>query len=398
MGRADGTIDGMAVTLVRPAATYAAPGAAAVDAERIAPKAKSQRNAAIDVLRGGCIVMMITSHVGPGSWVSMATHPLRFVSGAEGFVFLSGLVLGMVNRRKIASLGPLGAYRAVWRRARMIWLVHCATVALALATNAWIHRYPDFPDTHGFSAARLVWLTATLRFQPGSLLNILPLYVVLLTLAPLALELLRRGWGAALLAASLGLFLATQYQPGLGAWVHPSCGGDAFPVPAWQFVFFGGLVVGYHSGAIRARLLSPFRRQWLIGLSAVCALTAIVVWAQTDTFGLYDHSAWDAFLWERHPLRLGRLIYFAVAIGAFYLWAQRISASGRLLAAPLRALALLGKNSLYAFLAHLLVAFVLRALPIPADRWWAIELSSISGVVVVYLMARYQVARRWIPN
>lgn len=395
---ADWMTDRMAVTLVRPARSVVGTRATAADTGGIAPKGRSQRNAAIDVLRGACIVMMITSHIGTDTWVNTIVHPLRFVSGAEGFVFLSGLVLGMVYRRKIAASGAWKAYRAIWKRASLIWLVHCVTVVLALAVNTWVHRYPDFPDTHGFSVWRLAWLTATLRFQPGSMLNILPLYVVLLGLAPLAFELLRRRMGLALLAGSFGLFLVTQYRPGLGAWVHPSCGGDAFPVPAWQFVFFGGLYLGYHSSAIRDRLLAPRRRQWMLGLSALCLVTAIVVWAQTDTFGFYNHAAWDAFLWERHPLRLGRLVYFLVAAGAFYLLVQRGLSSSRALILPAGILATLGRNSLYAFLVHLGVVFTVRALPVPAGNALLLELTQIAAVFLVYLMARHQVGRQWIPN
>lgn len=388
----------MAVTLFKPARALHEPIAAAAAAAASEAKPKSRRNAAIDVLRGACIVMMITSHTSTASWVNTVTHPLRFVSGAEGFVFLSGLVLGMVYRRKIASAGPLKAYRAIWRRASLIWLVHCVTVLLAVAVNTWLYRFPDFPSTARMGVSRLLWLTATLRFQPGSLLNILPLYVVLLAVAPAGFEILRRGWTGLLLGGSFALFLWTQYEPGLGHWVHPSCGGDAFPVPAWQFVFLGGLCLGYQSHVIRDRLLSPRRRAWMLGLTALCAVTAVVVWVQTDTFGLYDHVAWDAFLWERHLLRLGRLAYFLVAVGAFYLLAQRALAWGRVFSWPSSILATLGQNSLYAFLVHLVVAFVARALPLTPCNWAAAELVPIAAVAAVYAMARYRVGRPWIPN
>src|SRR4051794_34258312 len=70
--------------------------------EEASPKPGSgRRNVIIDVLRGYCILMMITSHTGTDSFVNGGLHFLRFVSGAEGFVFLSGLVLGMVYRRKL---------------------------------------------------------------------------------------------------------------------------------------------------------------------------------------------------------------------------------------------------------------------------------------------------------
>jgi len=50
------------------------------------------------------------------------------------------------------------------------------------------------------------------------------------------------------------------------------------------------------------------------GLGIACALTILLVAVQTPTFQFYNHEAWDLFLWERHPLRLGRVLYFFLAV------------------------------------------------------------------------------------
>jgi hypothetical protein len=366
--------------------------------ERVGTPGKSRRNVAIDVLRGYCIVMMITSHIATTSYVNNGVHILRFVSGAEGFVFLAGLVLGMVYRRKLDAAPAVEAYKAIWKRAGMIWAVHCGLVLAALAANNLVFHYADIPDTRSLGALRTVWLTATLQLQPGHLLNILPLYVFLLAAAPLAFEMLRRGKTPWLLAASIGTFIYMQYEPGAGRWAHAISGGEAFPPLAWQGLFIPGIVIGYHHALIRSVVLARYRRALLWTLALACAATIVLVSVQTPAFQFYNHEAWDLFLWERHPLRVGRVLYFLLSVSAFYLLAQAWLHRWKLPKLPLEVLAMLGRNSLYAFLVHLVFAFYLGALEIPPDQWLVLEALPLGTVVAVYLMARHKVARRWIPN
>jgi hypothetical protein len=360
-----------------------------------------RRNVAIDVLRGYCILMMVTSHTATQSYVNNSVHLLRFVSGAEGFVFLAGLVLGMVYRRKLDAAPARQAYQAIWKRAGMLWAVHCVLTIAAVILNPLLFHYADIPDVHGIAPWRIAWLTATLQLQPGHMLNILPLYVFLLGAAPLCFELVRRGKSAWVLAGSAAIFVYTQFEPGAGRWVAPISGGEAFPPLAWQFLFVPGLVIGYHSALIRSTILGPHRRRIMWALAAACVAMVVLVSVQTANFQFYNHEAWDLFLWERHPLRFGRVLYFFLAIATFYLLAQAwLSAAHRLKLPrfPLDLLATLGRNSLYAFLVHLAFAFGFGLLQIPPERWLLLEAVPVASVFGIYVMARYQVARRWIPN
>lgn len=363
------------------------------------PNASSAgRNVIIDVLRGYCIVMMISSHVGPDSYINGGVHFLRFVSGAEGFVFLSGLVLGMVYRRKLDAAPAMNSYKAIWRRAAMLWGVHCAMVVGALTLNQlWLH-YLDLPNIAGVSCLKVLWLTATLQLQPGHGLNILPLYVFLLSFAPLAFEMIRRGKTLILMAASVGVFFYCQWQPGLGSWAHELSGGEAFPPLAWQVLFVTGVCIGYHQALIRSTVLKNYRSRLRWGLGIALVVVAFGVVIQSTSFQFYDHEKWDLFLWERHPLRMGRVLYFLLSISAFYFMAQAWWTRKWLPRFPLEVLATLGRNSLYAFLLHVVIGFGLAQFQVPLDQWFAIEAIPIATLGVIYLMARYQVGRRWIPN
>jgi len=357
---------------------------------------KPGRNQAIDVLRGLCIVMMITGHAGTETHLNHGVHFLRFVSGAEGFVFLAGLVMGLVYRRKMETGPIMAAYRAIWRRAATI-PVHCALVFMAVAGNGAFYSHADVPTMSTFSASELIGLTASLRLQPGHALNVLPLYVFLLAGAPLVFELLRRRMTGVVLMASIGTLVFMQYRPQTGAWVHESC-GNAFPPLFWQGLFVPALCVGYHYTAIRDRFIAPRRRPLTIALVALCTGIAVASWVQTPTFEFYDHARWDLALFGRHPLRLGRVAYFLVAIGALYLVVQAALRRAAWIRPPLEALALLGRNSLYAFLTHIVVTLPLTAAIASRSPGFAAEAMTALVVVAVYLLARYQVGRPWVPN
>ncbi|MEW5717934.1 MAG: OpgC domain-containing protein, partial [Chloroflexota bacterium] len=56
-----------------------------------------QRDLRLDFLRGFAVFIMIVDHFGGASWLYLLTGNNAFyVSGAEAFVFISGLVVGMV--------------------------------------------------------------------------------------------------------------------------------------------------------------------------------------------------------------------------------------------------------------------------------------------------------------
>jgi hypothetical protein len=341
--------------------------------------------------------MMITGHVGTDTYLNHSVHFLRFVSGAEGFVFLAGLVMGFVYRRKLDA-GPVwAAYKAIWRRAATIWAAQCMLVVLAVAGNGAFYNHADIPRFSTFAPGEMLGLTASLRLQPGHALNVLPLYVFLLGVAPVVFALLRRRLTWMLLLVSGGTLVTMQYVPHIGSWVHESC-GDAFPPLFWQGLFVPGLCVGYHYATIRDRLIAPYRRPLMLTLVGLCAAVAVVSWVQTPTFEFYDHARWDGVLFNRHPLRLGRVVYFALAISGLYLLAQHGLRHATWARPPLEGLALLGRNSLYAFLTHIVISLPLTAWVATHRTTIGVETVTALTVLTVYLLARYEVGRPWVPN
>src|SRR5260370_3155559 len=64
-----------------------------------------QRRPEIDALRGVFLVWMTLTHL-PTNLSDLANEPFGFVSSAEGFVFLSALLVARLHIRQTAEAGP----------------------------------------------------------------------------------------------------------------------------------------------------------------------------------------------------------------------------------------------------------------------------------------------------
>ena len=61
----------------------------------------NKRDLRVDLLRGFCIFAMVVDHFGGDSWLYGLTGGNRFyVSAAEGFIFISGFIMGQAYRAK----------------------------------------------------------------------------------------------------------------------------------------------------------------------------------------------------------------------------------------------------------------------------------------------------------
>src|ERR1051326_219618 len=100
----------------------------------------NRRDLRVDFLRGFCIFSMVVDHFGGDSWLYAVTGGNRFyVSAAEGFIFISGFIMGQAYRAKRERSGLPAAMGDALRRARTLYL---ATVAMTLIFSA-LYLYTD---------------------------------------------------------------------------------------------------------------------------------------------------------------------------------------------------------------------------------------------------------------
>ncbi len=316
--------------------------------------AAAKRDLRLDVLRGFAVVVMIVDHFGGASWLYLVTGGNAFfVSGAEAFIFISGLVVGMVYG---AIALKQGVWTAQWKALQRAWTLYKLNFVLTLLFAA-------VSITFGFDWAKdikvgnplvFVFDVATLR-QTMYLTDIPLLYTLLMVLAAGGLWLLVKGHTKLLLAGSGLLWLAFQLDQVQVPW--PIIGNTTFNLAAWQFLFFIARAVGYHRDALTKKLNALPRLPYLV-LTGV-----LVVWMvhlyQTNgaVFGRLmpglDTHAFMSALFLKSALAPGRLIASAILFQFAYLaatlfWKPIWSAIGWFLLP-------LGQNSLYAYTMHVVV-------------------------------------------
>lgn len=244
----------------------------------------------IDGLRGYFLVFMMINHltfVG-GYWLAYANHnQLAFVEDAQGFIFLSGFLIGLISIRKMEKSGFGSGASAIWRRARDLYLYVLAVltvllVAVAVLPDAADIWAPWIGDLRPGDFVRVL-SAALMIFQP-TYMDILPQYIVYMLFAPFAVWLTLKGRGEWVLLASVLLWVAAQlgaHKPLTGP-VDVYLKGEGqfgirnhFNVLAWQVLFFVPLVFGVLTAQTKIdweRIFSPRRSIIPIAAFAFCLL------------------------------------------------------------------------------------------------------------------------------
>jgi hypothetical protein len=330
---------------------------------------KLERKPEIDALRGLFLVWMTLTHL-PTHFSDLVNQPFGFVSSAEGFVFLSALLVARLYIRKAAE--DKSALRAkLWRRALRIYSYHVILLALAFTVAAWFavvkHRVAitnllDFYLAHPVTAI----VGSLLLIYCPPLLDILPMYVIFLLLSPYILAFAaRRGWKP-LLALSSFVWLLAQF--GLRAYFHdlvvrithlqiPLQQTGAFNLFAWQLIWLLGMWIGARSADPPPEGGLPFRHLPSYAYPVAAVICLFFLGVRHDWLG--PHLTQEAFgvrldKWQLAPPRMLNLIAFCILIYWFRKPVKRI-----VLIEPFLTL---GKASLEVFCAHIVFVFIALAL------------------------------------
>jgi hypothetical protein len=345
--------------------------------------AKKPRDMRLDALRGFFLIIMAGVHA-PTPVSHAVQDPLGYNGAAEGFIFLSACLAGIVYGRTYRQADWTAMSRRAWKRSRQIYIVHLA-VLMPIALIVWMladslpplaAHFSDFL-AHPLGSLALMPL---LLHQPP-LFDILPLYVIFLGVMPWLLAVARRrGWGIILSISALG-WLAAQCKLdarliGDPARLLPLRWG-AFDFLAWQFLWVCGLALGETS--LRRPIIKPALRLWL-GVPAA----ALVLVGLMSRRGFWP-DAWlppDIFLWmDKWTLGPLRLLNFAAWTVLLLAWNPH--PRKWFLALP----ALLGRHSLAVFAFHLplviAAAVMVQMLPLSVAVQTAIGLTVI-GLLFVW--------------
>jgi hypothetical protein len=362
-----------------------------------------RRDLRLDFLRGFCAFAMVVDHLGGASFLYPFTGGNTFfVSAAEGFIFLSGLLVGLIYGPRVRRDGLAAVQLHLLRRAFTLYLV---TLGLTF-TFVGLSRLADMPwlqDVEPFTPQLVISLLTLHRTY--YLVDVMLLYTLLLAIAPLAVLLLDAGRTWIVVAISAGLWALYQWAPDAVQVPWPIVHNDTFQVTAWQLWFFGGMVIGYHRGRIWSALSRLPRLPTVLALLILAAgLVALRLSNGAPLaviMGMPEGQAALDLLFDKHVVRPGRLLAFAVFFPLLYLaltelWRPLARALGWLMIP-------FGQNALYVYAMHLFAVY-LSALLLPYvpgfDRFsaWQNTPVQLAAVLLIWVMVKREVLFDVIPR
>jgi hypothetical protein len=342
----------------------------------------------LDGFRGFFLLFMAVVHLDGVVDVTLGSinhHAVGWVEDAQGFVFISGFVVGLVYGGLLARKGEAAMRSSLWARMRLIWTYHAALVLFILASALALQALGVLPNIVGpFRAEPLIFTLLSLGLvSSGTFMDILPLYLWFMLFTPWALVMFRTDRTPVVAVLMVGLWVMAQVGVGpfLVATLEEALGeatgrewiiGLGFNPLGWQVIYFTGLWLG--SRAAEGRLdLSPLTGPaariafpWVVGLVAALGVLDLVVTRALVSPDLSDR-VWGSLLRDNlSDLYLvaffADLFVIAWLLNAAALWDLGWArAAGRglqwLFTRPF--LVFLGQHSLQVFAWHVAVAYLI---------------------------------------
>ncbi len=206
----------------------------------------SRRDLRVDFFRGLALWWIFTDHIPGDVLAQVSLQNFAMCDATEVFVLLAGYGAGLSYGMRLSAQGYVSTAADVFRRAWTLYIAHIFLFVLftaqvtysASALNRLSYLEETRLDVLGDDPYRSILEALLLRFQP-SLLNILPLYVVLMAFFGATIWLLR--WPKILLGASFAVYMVVRVTDlNLAGWTGEGWYFDPF---AWQFLFVIGVLL-----------------------------------------------------------------------------------------------------------------------------------------------------------
>ena len=383
-----------------PLGTLQSPDVGFFKAWRYDPNSGEKRDFRLDFLRGVAIVFMVVNHFESHSYFNNITQGHIYASAAEGFVFLSGFVLGMVTLKRIDREGLKSAMGKLLERSRILYITSFTlrVVFGLLSTIAPGITRPSFEAAPG-SWWQIIIAAATFHLAPP-VIDILQLYVLLLLVSPGIFWLLRHGFWLPTLAISWSLWGIQQVHP-YSFSLHPiDREFPYFTFATWQLLYVHGLLMGYYRTEVAKVWKRIPKLPFLLAMGAL--VIGFIVAAQYDMqLGLWPANVTDRALWLRFtdrsingPVRLVNLValfsLMFAAVDAF--WQPLHKTLGKFLVP-------LGQNSLYVYILHAPATVVWFLIPglVEGSAWMTTLLQAVA-ITGFWFLIKYKVLFNVIPR
>jgi hypothetical protein len=208
------------------------------------PAVTAGRDLRLDLFRGLALWLIFLDHVPNNILAWFTIRNYGFSDATEIFIFISGYTAAFVYGRAMIERGFIVAGARILKRSWQIYVAHVFLFSIYIAEIAYVASsfenplYVEEMNALDFLKTPDVTIMQALllKFKPANM-DVLPLYIVLLMVFPVALWLLIRNATVAL-AVSVAIYVATwEFGWNFTSWPN---GHWYFNPFAWQLLFVFG--------------------------------------------------------------------------------------------------------------------------------------------------------------
>ncbi len=348
-----------------------------------------ERFFSLDLLRGFFILVIICDHLSryPSLFQFVTGMGLLWVTAAEGFVIISGLLVGYIRGHKARALSMRDVTLKLWWRAFTLYLwaiIGTVAYTIILWYAPLIGGSPGTPIPQG-NWGQLIFESITLN-HTHLWLYFLKLYAFFLAVTPAVIWLLRTGRTALVIWASLATLV-------LGWALHNE-------VLQWQAVFFIPAAIGYWLPSIRTwwrQRTRAARRTMVAGIigAALTTMTLSCLGTYLPTaFPALDHITVTAF--AKDSISLARLAVALLWFTAFLLVFIRFESFIQRWLGWL--LMQFGTRSLTAYIVHGVAIVMISFVFAVTNNIFINTIFDIMAIMIVWLILRIPHINRVVPR
>ena len=349
---------------------------------------KTNRLETLDHLRGFFIIVIIIDHL--ARWPTMlhifTGKALLWVTAAEGFVAISGLLVGYVRGYKNRTLPFKDVSFKLLKRAGLLYLWSLIASVAYVAVIWYLPLDGGAPSTPMAVGDWATFLTQLVTMQYTFVwVHFLTLYALFLAASPIAIWLLRRGfaWIVGLLSfALLALGWATHSE-----------------ALQWQFLFFIPAIVGYYLTNILNwwHDLTKGKRVAIaassVGLTAITIIISTILAFYAQGFQAFANQV--NMLFAKDSISLLRaaaaFLWFTGFMFVFYALRHVIAKYLNWLLLPI------GTHSLTAYILHGVALVIISLLTVSSESNIFNTLLGLAAILIVWILLKIPFVRRVIP-
>lgn len=366
---------------------------------------KARRIYELDLIRGFFIIVIILDHLQrwPSPFLYLTGEGRLWVTAAEGFFIISGLLIGYLRAYKQANVPLIDLAKKLWQRAATLWLwsvlITFFVVSLIVLLPGDGSMLPKLPSSHFVTSLPVFVWSVISQQHVNDWIYFLRMYAIVLAITPLFLWLLRRGQWLIAFLLSFGSFVAADVF------------GLSDPTMQWQFLFFGAALLGWKFEVI----LAWFAKRPKLRYSFMVALMTTTL--ATMTLSFFFVHGWkivespQGFMSREDYVAIRSVIDPLFTLAPFtiwrvllaFLWFGGLLSLFHIIKRPLQAafgwlLMEFGQYSLTAYcLQAILLGFAVVYIP-PSDSMWTNFVISSAIIVGFWAIMKIPLVKRILPQ